>query len=139
VLVSRGDGGSSPRKELRVNRDGTTTQVADLGKFLQSHPVAKPNPGDFEPDGTWYSMVAVRGNLYAVEPNHGEIDRINPPTGKVSRLIDISASQGHIVPAALAYKGNFFVGTSERSRSHREARNCSRSRRAVGSRCRRRA
>jgi hypothetical protein len=95
---------------LRVNRHGTTKQVADLSKFLKSHPVAKPDPGDFEPDGTWYSMVAVRGDLYAVEPNHGEIDRINPSTGRIRRLIDVSASQGHIVPTALAYKGNFFFG-----------------------------
>jgi hypothetical protein len=95
---------------LRVNPGGTTTQVADLSRFLKSHPVARPNPGDFEPDGTWYSMVAVRGDLYAVEPNHGEIDRIDPATGAISRLIDVSASQGHIVPTALAYKGNFFLG-----------------------------
>jgi hypothetical protein len=95
---------------LRVNRDGTTTPVADLSRFLKSHPVANPDPGDFEPDGTWYSMVAVRGDLYAVEPNHGEIDRINPSTGTIRRVIDISASQGHIVPTALAYKGNFFFG-----------------------------
>ena len=95
---------------LRVNPDGTTTPVADLSRFLKSHPVANPDPGDFEPDGTWYSMVAVRGDLYAVEPNHGEIDRINPSTGAIRRVIDISASQGHIVPTALAYKGNFFFG-----------------------------
>ena len=95
---------------LRVNPDGTATPVADLSRFLKSHPVARPNPGDFEPDGTWYSMVAVRGDLYAVEPNHGEIDRINPSTGAISRLIDVSASQGHIVPTALAYQGNLFVG-----------------------------
>ena len=95
---------------LRVNPDGTTTPVADLSRFLKSHPVANPDPGDFEPDGTWYSMVAVRGDLYAVEPNHGEIDRINTSTGAIRRLIDISASQGHIVPTALAYKGNFFFG-----------------------------
>jgi hypothetical protein len=95
---------------LRVNPDGTTPQVADLSRFQKSHPVAHPNPGDFEPDGTWYSMVAVHGDLYAVEPNHGEIDRIDPSTGAVGRLTDISASQGHIVPTALAYKGNFFFG-----------------------------
>ena len=95
---------------LRVNPDGTATPVADLSRFLKSHPVARPNPGDFEPDGTWYSMVAVRGDLYAVEPNHGEIDRINPSTGAISRVIDVSASQGHIVPTALAYKGTFFAG-----------------------------
>ena len=95
---------------LRVNPDGTATPVADLSRFLRSHPVARPNPGDFEPDGTWYSMVAVRGDLYAVEPNHGEIDRIDPATGAISRVIDVSASQGHIVPTALAYKGTFFAG-----------------------------
>jgi len=95
---------------LRVNPDGTATPVADLSRFLKSHPVARPNPGDFEPDGTWYTMVAVRGDLYAVEPNHGEIDRIDPATGAISRVIDVSASQGHIVPTALAYKGTFFAG-----------------------------
>jgi hypothetical protein len=95
---------------LRVNPNGTTTQIADLSAFLKTHPVKHPNADDFEPDGTWYSMVAVRGSLYAVEPNHGEIDRINPKTGKITRVADVSASQGHIVPTAIAYKGNFFFG-----------------------------
>jgi sugar lactone lactonase YvrE len=55
-------------------------------------------------------MVAVRGSLYAVEPNHGEIDRIDPSSGAITRVIDVSASQGHIVPTTIAYKGNFFFG-----------------------------
>src|SRR5690348_2058489 len=90
--------------------NGNITIVADLSAYQKTHPVAHPNPGDFEPDGTWYSMVAVRGALYAVEPNHGEIDRIDPASGTITRVIDVSASQGHIVPTAIAYKGNFFVG-----------------------------
>jgi hypothetical protein len=93
-----------------VNANGTTTLVANLSAFQAAHPVAHPEPDDFEPDGTWYSMVAVRGDLYAVEPNHGEIDRISPTSGAVSRVVDVSATQGHIVPTALAYHGNFFVG-----------------------------
>ncbi len=68
-----------------------------------------PEEDDFEPDGTWYSMVALRGNLYALEPNHGELVKITP-YGKVRRIVDISASQGHIVPTALAYRGHFFIG-----------------------------
>jgi sugar lactone lactonase YvrE len=96
---------------LRVDPDGTTTRVVDLGRFLKSHPAANPDADDFEPDGTWYSMVAVRGELYAVEPNHGEIDRIDPTTGAISRVIDISADQGHIVPTVLAHRGNFFFGS----------------------------
>ena len=88
---------------LRVNGDGSTTQVADLSAFVKAHPVANPEEDDFEPDGTWYSMVAVGSALYAVEPNHGEVDRITPATGDVSRLVDVSASQGHIVPTAIAH------------------------------------
>jgi len=95
---------------VRVNADGTTTQVANLSAFIKANRVANPDEDDFEPDGTWYSMVAVRGDLYAVEPNHGEVDRIDPATGMISRVVDVSATQGHIVPTALAYKGNFFVG-----------------------------
>jgi len=95
---------------LRVNQDATTTQVADLSSFQMTHPVAEPELDDFEPDGTWYSMVAVRGELYAVEPNHGEIDRIDPETGEIQRVVDVSQSQGHIVPTAVGYHGNFFFG-----------------------------
>jgi hypothetical protein len=95
---------------LKVNPDGTTTMVANLSAFQKTHPVAAPEPDDFEPDGTWYSMVAVRDQIYAVEPNHGEIDRIDPSTGTITRVIDVSASQGHIVPTTIAYKGNFFFG-----------------------------
>jgi hypothetical protein len=95
---------------LLVHGNGTTTPIANLSAFQKTHPVAHPEPDDFEPDGTWYSMVAVRGSLYAVEPNHAEIDRIDPASGTITRVVDVSASQGHIVPTAIAYKGNFFVG-----------------------------
>lgn len=94
---------------FRVGGNGDITLIADLSAFQKTHPVAHPNPGDFEPDGTWYSMVAVRGALYAVEPNHGELDRITTG-GNISRVSDISASQGHIVPTSVAYHGVFYVG-----------------------------
>ncbi|MFS8083038.1 MAG: ScyD/ScyE family protein, partial [Ginsengibacter sp.] len=52
----------------------------------------------------------VNGSLYAVEPNHGELDRITTD-GHISRIADISASQGHVVPTAMAFHGgNFYVG-----------------------------
>ena len=98
-----------PNGVLRVNADGTTELIANLSAFVMAFPVAHPEPDDFEPDGTWYSMIAVGGNLYAVEPNHGELDKITPE-GQISRVSDISASQGHIVPTAIAYRGNFYVG-----------------------------
>jgi hypothetical protein len=94
---------------FRVSGNGDITLVADLSAYEKTHPVAHPNAGDFEPDGTWYSMVAVRGALYAVEPNHGELDRITTG-GDISRVSDISASQGHIVPTSVAYHGTFYIG-----------------------------
>jgi hypothetical protein len=98
---------------IRVDQDGTWKMVADLSTFLKANPVKAPNPPDFEPDGTWYSMIAVRGALYAVEPNHGELDRITPD-GTVSRVIDISASEGHIVPTTVAHAwGSFYIGNLE--------------------------
>src|SRR6266566_4251738 len=44
---------------FRVNSDGTRTNIANLRAFLKAHPVANPDTGDFEPDGTWYGMVEV--------------------------------------------------------------------------------
>jgi hypothetical protein len=102
-----------PNAVIRVNSDGTWSIVADLSAFVMANPVQNPEADDFEPDGTWYSMIALGRSLFAVEPNHGELDRITPK-GKISRVIDISASQGHIVPTSVEfYRGRFYVGNLE--------------------------
>ena len=94
---------------LRVNGDGSWTQVADLSAFQKTNPTSNPEPDDFEPDGTWYGMVEAHGLLYAVEPNHGEVDVITTG-GSIRRLVDVSNTQGHIVPTAIAYDGHdFFI------------------------------
>ncbi len=100
---------SVPNGILRINTDGTHTVVADLGTWEVNNPAANVEPGDFEPEGVWYSMVNVRGTFYALEPNHGEFVKVSPD-GSISRVVDLSAALGHIVPTALAYNGNFFVG-----------------------------
>ena len=95
---------------IRVNSDGSYQVVSNLSNFLKTHPTANPNPGDFEPDGTWYSMVPAFGILYAIEPNHGELDAIGPGSF-IRRVADISNVEGHIVPTAVAFDGkNFYVG-----------------------------
>ena len=100
-----------PNGVYRVHSDGSISLVANLAAWQKSHPVAQPPVGDFEPDGTWYSMRAIDGWLYAVEPNHGELVRISPTTGDIHRVADISASQGHIVPTSFAFRGDdFYVG-----------------------------
>jgi hypothetical protein len=99
-----------PNSVLKINSDGSWTQIADLSTFLALHPVKNPEPGDFEPDGTWFNMIAVDGNLYAVEPNHGEVDEITP-AGIVTRLIDVSETQCNVVPTSIArLKNGFYVG-----------------------------
>src|SRR5262245_9160475 len=102
-----------PNGIIRVHDDGTWTLVADLSAFQQTFPVQNPEPADFEPDGTWYSMVAVDGSFYALEPNHGELDKITLGDAAldIRRISDISASQGHVVPTAVTFRhGNFYVG-----------------------------
>ena len=97
-----------PNGIVRVFPNGSWKMIANLSAFQKSHPVKTINPFDFEPDGTWWGMVTVRGDMYAVEPNHGEMVKVTTD-GTISRVIDISASQGHVVPTAIAYHGAFYV------------------------------
>ena len=102
---------SVPAGIAKVSASGDWSIVADLSAYQATHHVAHPEEDDFEPDGTWYSMLAVSGKLFAVEPNHGEVVRIIPATGQVSRVVDVSATQGHIVPTSLAERfGNLYFG-----------------------------
>jgi hypothetical protein len=89
-----------PNGVIKVGHHGTWKLIANLSAFQAAHPVAHPDPADFEPDGTWYSMIAVGGALYPMDSNHGELDRVTRG-GAISRVIDISASVGHVVPTAL--------------------------------------
>jgi hypothetical protein len=100
---------ANPSGIYRVNSNGTTTLIADLSAWQHTNPVANPEEEDFEPDGSWYSMVAVDTLLYALEANHGELVKVTRQ-GAVSRVVDISATQDHIVPTAMDYRGNFYVG-----------------------------
>jgi len=98
-----------PNGVFKVKQDRSWELIANLSEFYMNNPTAHENPPDFEPDGTPYSMNAVNGDLYVIEPNHGELDRITPQ-GNISRVIDISATQGHIVPTCQVFHdGNFYV------------------------------
>jgi hypothetical protein len=90
--------------------NGSWQIVANLSQFIRTHPAKYPNPADFEPDGTFYSMVAYQNRLYAVEPNHGQVFSVGGPND-IETALDVSASQGHIVPTAITERdGNFFLG-----------------------------
>jgi hypothetical protein len=101
-----------PAGIARVSSSGTWTMTADLSAWQEAHLVAQPNLADFEPDGSWYSMIHAYGSLVAVEPNHGEIARVKPRTGRVSRIVDLSALFGHLVPTvAVERRGALYVSS----------------------------
>lgn len=104
-----------PNAVLRINvKRHTFEMVADLSRFFREHPVAHPNPADFEPDGVPYSMIAFHDDLIVIEPNHGRLLRINLTGGReprIQQVSDLSAPLGHIVPTSVAnLDGRFFVG-----------------------------
>ncbi len=101
----------APNGVIRINQDkGTWKYVDNLSEFLLANPVVPP-PDDIEREGTFFSLVVNDGHFYAVEPNQGEIIRINPG-GRTERFIQISATEGHVVPtAAVFHDGAFYVGT----------------------------
>jgi sugar lactone lactonase YvrE len=102
---------SIPNGIIRVDGYSRWAVVADLSQFQKAHPIVNPDNNDIEPDGLWHSMANVDGKFYALEPNHGELDEIDPVTRQISRVVDISASQGHIDPSAVVYRaGYFYVG-----------------------------
>jgi hypothetical protein len=102
-----------PNGVFKVNRDRSWEILADMSQFWMNNPVANPSPSDFEPDGSPYSMIDVDGDLFVMEANHGEMDRVTRD-GRISRVVDVSATQGHVVPAAQTFHdGNFYVGNED--------------------------
>jgi hypothetical protein len=89
---------------------GKWSLIANLSAFLKANQTKYESADDFEPDGTAYSLIAVDGVLFGVEPNHGQVFSVTKK-GTIKQVIDISASEGHIVPTSIAEReGDFYVG-----------------------------
>jgi hypothetical protein len=95
---------SVPNGVIRVKKNGSWSLIANLSAFQAANPVAQPDDEDFEPDGTWYSMTSAGGALYPMDSNHGELDKVTT-SGHISRVVDISAQVGHVVPTAILQLG----------------------------------
>jgi hypothetical protein len=100
---------SVPNGVVKINANGSWTMLADLSKWFMTHPTKVVEPADFEPDGTPYSMINVNDELIIIEPNHGDMIKVTA-NGAISRIVDISATLGHIVPTVVAFHENFYVG-----------------------------
>jgi hypothetical protein len=98
-----------PTSLVRIADNGTMTPVADLQAWIVGHPTAVIEPGDFEVDGSWWNLLSERGDLYTVNPNTGDFVKI-ATNGVITRVVDTSASLGHVVPTALASHGVFHIG-----------------------------
>src|SRR5271170_4811920 len=102
---------NSPSGIAKVDlKNGSWHLIADIGAWLKTHPSKYESADDFEPDGTLYSVIALDGRLLTVEPNHGQVISVTKD-GDIKQVIDISASEGHIVPTSIAARdGSLFVG-----------------------------
>jgi hypothetical protein len=102
---------NSPSGIAKVDlKSGNWLLIADIGAWLKTHPSKYESADDFEPDGTLYSVISLDGRLLTVEPNHGQVISVTK-SGEIKQVIDISASEGHIVPTSIAARdGSLFVG-----------------------------
>lgn len=102
---------------LRVNGDGSTTNIADLGAWHRANPPhflkdTDPATTDQEPGGVFHSMIADGGYLYVVETNRGFLLRVDPATGAIVKLYDMSIDNQEHNPIVMTRRGDkFYVGT----------------------------
>jgi len=102
---------------LRVNRDGSTTKVANLNAWHVANPPhfikdTDPATTDQEPGGVFHSMIAVGKYLYVVETNRGFLLRVDPSNGSIETLYDMSFDNNEHNPIVMTRRGNdFYVGT----------------------------
>jgi len=104
---------NDPAGIIRVNDDGSYAYVADISTFIrQNPPVVEPlcgPSGDCEPDGVPHTMLAHGNRLYVVETNHNSILRVDPTTGAITRLYDLSVQDP--APITMIRKGkDFYLG-----------------------------
>ena len=97
-----------PAGVVRINPDGSYSYVADITAFIRANPVASEplcGPfGDCEPDGVPHSMMVHGGKLVVVETNHNSVLEIDPASGSVTRMLDLSVQDP--APIILGRKGN---------------------------------
>lgn len=93
VLVSGGGAAhgqpDSPNGVYRVEPDGGTTLVADLGAWLRANPVPRPRPLEVDPEGAPVAMTVVDGEIWLVEASGGQVLRVGAD-GTVGRVADLS-------------------------------------------------
>ena len=93
---------------LRLNADKTLTQINDLSTWTRKNKVANPPCCDFDLEGVWWTLNTSHGVFYTNNANTGDFVRVTPD-GNTTRVIDISETEGHNVPAGVAQNGNLYI------------------------------
>jgi hypothetical protein len=93
---------------LRVNADGSLTQINDLSVWTQTHPVANPPCCDYDAEGVWWTLTYNNGALFTNNANTGDFLRVSLD-GVTTRFLDISLTEGHNVPTGITLRGNFYI------------------------------
>jgi hypothetical protein len=92
-----------------VRADGTTTLLADLGTWVDEHPVAQAPWEGVPNNGSFFEMAPVGDALWVVEAVNGQVLQVTPG-GDITRIADLSAD--HPVPTGIAAApdGGAYVG-----------------------------
>ena len=102
---------------LKINADGSYTNVADLGAWHRANPPnfvkdTDPATTDQEPGGVFHSMIAIDKKLYVVETNRGFLLRVDPSNGVIEKLYDMSIDRAEHNPIVMTtHNKQFYVGT----------------------------
>jgi hypothetical protein len=116
TLYPAEDGGGAARANAvnpsgvyMVGANGGWAAVASLDAWMPSHPVSKV-PGDLDPNGEPFSLIADGSSLVLSESNSGQLLRVSPD-GTITRIVDLS--DPHRVPTGVVMDkdGNYYVGT----------------------------
>jgi plastocyanin len=94
-----------------IGADGTASLFVDLGAWLRANPVAAMPEIDYDPEGSFFSMVAAADgkSLWVVESNSEQLLAVTAD-GTVSRVADFSKDNRAPTALALAPDGGVYVG-----------------------------
>jgi plastocyanin len=99
----------NPSGVYMIDTNGGWAAAASLDAWVPAHPVSHV-PGDLDPNGEPFSLIADGSSLVLSESNSGQLLRVSPD-GTVTRIVDLS--DPHRVPTGVVMDtdGNYYVGT----------------------------
>ncbi|MGI8406848.1 MAG: ScyD/ScyE family protein [Thermomicrobiales bacterium] len=99
---------STPSGIYRIDGDGSSRLVADIGTWVAANPVLQVLP-DRDPAGELSAMVADEDGFWVVEQGFGQLLHVTPD-GKIKRIADLSADDAAPSAIAMAPDGGVYVG-----------------------------